>query len=61
MRNRPTMRAPDLGYAPRFSSMFLACAGLRFEGESTLPPQAGNAHRSAAYAKMENLNYDFPS
>jgi hypothetical protein len=41
------MRAPDLGYAPRFSGIFLACAGFRFEGESTLPPQAGNASRWA--------------
>lgn len=41
----PTMRAPDLGYAPRFSSFFPAVAGFRFEGLSTLPPQAGNAHR----------------
>ena len=36
-----TMRAPDLGYAPRFLSFFLAWAGFRFAGESTLPPQAG--------------------
>ena len=42
-----TMRAPDLGYAPRFLSMFLALAESRFEGESTLPPQAGNASRWA--------------
>jgi hypothetical protein len=44
---RLTMRAPDLGYAPRFLSFFLASAGFRFEGESTLPPQAGNASRWA--------------
>ena len=43
-----TMRAPDLGYAPRFLSMFLARAEFRFESESTLPPQAGNASRWAA-------------
>ena len=43
--HRPTQRAPDLGYAPRFLSMFLAFAESRFEGESTLPPQAGNADR----------------
>jgi len=41
------MRAPDLGYAPRFLSFFLACAESRFDGESTLPPQAGNADRWA--------------
>ena len=39
-----TMRAPDLGYAPRFLSIFLASAESRFDGESTLPPQAGNAN-----------------
>jgi hypothetical protein len=36
-----------LGYAARFLSIFLALAESRFEGESTLPPQAGNAHRWA--------------
>ena len=44
-QKRPTIRAPDLGYAVRFLSVFLACADSRFEGESTLPPQAGNASR----------------
>ena len=44
---RLTMRAPDLGYAPRFLSFFLALAESRFESESTLPPQAGNASRWA--------------
>jgi hypothetical protein len=44
---RPTMRAPDLGYAPRFLSIFVALGFSRFEGESALPPQAGNAHRWA--------------
>lgn len=33
------MRAPDLGYAPRFLGMFLASADSRFEGESTLHPK----------------------
>ena len=46
---RLTMRAPDLGYAPRFLSFFLAFADSRFDGESTLPPQAGNASRWAVY------------
>jgi hypothetical protein len=41
------MRAPDLGYVPRFLRLFWAFAESRFEGESTLPPQAGNAHRWA--------------
>jgi len=43
--SRRTMRAPDLGHAPRFFGIFLALAGFRFAGESTLPPQAGNANR----------------
>ena len=42
---RLTMRAPDLGYAPRFLSVFAAFSFFRFSGESTLPPQAGNASR----------------
>jgi len=50
------MRAPDLGYAPRFLDIFLALAESRFEGESTLPPQAGNASRWAAYTYLcENI------
>ena len=44
-QKRLTMRAPDLGYAPRFFGIFLASAVSRFEGESALLPQAGNAHR----------------
>ena len=52
----PTMRAPDLGYAPRFLSFFLTLTDSRFEGESTLPPQAGNASRWAAeYTGSRNL------
>ena len=42
------MRAPDLGYAPRFLDSFLALSFSRFEGDSTLPPQAGNAGRWVA-------------
>ena len=42
---RPTMRAPDLGYAPRFLGISLALSFSRFDGESKLPPQAGNASR----------------
>ena len=43
-----TKRAADLGYAPRFLGMFLALGFFRFDGESTLPPQAANASRWAA-------------
>jgi hypothetical protein len=42
-----TRRAPDLGYGPRFLSICLAFGLSRFEGESTLPPQAGNTSRWA--------------
>jgi hypothetical protein len=33
------MRAPDLGYAPRFLGIFVALEESRFDGESTLSPQ----------------------
>ena len=39
------MRAADGGYAARFLGIFLASAGFRFNGESTLPPTAANADR----------------
>lgn len=42
------MRAADGGYAPRFLSLFLALGFSRFDCESTLPPTAANADRSAA-------------
>jgi hypothetical protein len=42
------MCALDGWGAPRFLSIFLASAESRFEGESPLPPQAGNAPRWAA-------------
>ena len=45
------MRAADLGYAPRFQAFFVASSFLRFDGESTLPPQAANANRWAAEQK----------
>jgi hypothetical protein len=44
---RPTMRAADLGYAPRYVGICLAGSVFRFGGESTLPPQAANANRWA--------------
>jgi hypothetical protein len=44
---RLTMRAADLGYAPRFLSVLVASGFSRFGGESTLPPQAANASRWA--------------
>jgi hypothetical protein len=48
------MRAPDLGYAPRFWSMFLALSFSRFEGDSARP-LAGNASRWAAVEEKELL------
>jgi len=50
------MRAPDLGYAPRFLGIFLALSFFRFSGESTLPPQAGNASRWAAGQQTSCMN-----
>jgi hypothetical protein len=39
--------------------MFLACADSRFEGESTLPPQAGNASRWAQASKKRIMSMTF--
>ena len=44
---RPTPRAADLGYAPRFQAFFVASSFSCFGSESTLPPQAANASRWA--------------
>ena len=52
---RPTQRAPDLGYAARFLSFFVALSFFRFDSESTLPPQAGNASRWALCLKYKIL------
>ncbi len=41
----PTTR---LGVGPAFLGRFLALGFSRFDGESTLPPTAANAHRWAA-------------
>src|SRR5512134_2787098 len=43
----PNKACTRLGVRAAFFELFLACADSRFEGESTLPPQAGNAHRWA--------------
>lgn len=48
LRARLTQRAADLGYAPRYFATCLAFGFSRFDGMSTLPPQAANASRSAA-------------
>jgi hypothetical protein len=45
---RRTKRAADGGYAARFLSISVALGFSRFDGESTLPPTAANASRSAA-------------
>ena len=39
------MILPDLGESARFWAACVAFAESRFEGESTIPPQAGNASR----------------
>jgi hypothetical protein len=52
VKNAPNTACTRLGVGPAFLSMFLACAGFRFEGESTLPPQAGNASRWAALSAI---------
>ena len=44
----PNNACTRLGVGPAFFESFLAHAESRFDGESTLPPQAGNAHRWAA-------------
>ena len=50
------MRAADGGYAPRFLGFFLASSFFRFDGESTLPPTAANAHRwGADWRNMESF------
>jgi hypothetical protein len=41
----PNTACTRLGVRAAFLSIFLALAEFRFEGESTLPPQAGNASR----------------
>ena len=38
-KRRPTQRAPDLGWAPRFSGFFLASAESRFDADSTPYPK----------------------
>jgi hypothetical protein len=51
-RELPNTACTRLGVRAAFLSMFLAWADSRFEGESTLPPQAGNASRWAADEKI---------
>jgi len=41
----PTQRAADKWESARFLSIFAALGFSRFDGESTLPPTAGNANR----------------
>lgn len=39
------------GYAARFLSFVVALSFFRFDGESTLPPQAANASRWALHCE----------
>jgi hypothetical protein len=41
----PNTACTRLGVRTAFCGIFVASAESRFEGESTLPPQAGNASR----------------
>ena len=54
-KSRPTKRAADLGYAPRYFGIFLAWSLSRLGGESTLLPQAANASRWAAVMEEKEL------
>jgi len=55
----PNKACTRLGVGPAFLSMFLALADSRFDSESTLPPQAGNANRWApALSKVLKEKYE---
>lgn len=42
---RPLTKHIRLGVGPAFFGSFLALAEPRFDGDSTVPPEAGNASR----------------
>jgi hypothetical protein len=48
----PNTACTRLGVRTAFFELFLACREFRFDGESTLPPQAGNASRWAAASSI---------
>ena len=48
VKTAPNTACTRLGVRPAFLELFLAFTESRFESESTLPPQAGNARRWAA-------------
>ena len=52
----PNKACTRLGVRAAFFSIFLAYADFRFEGESTLPPQAGNASRWAPLLDAMEMN-----
>ena len=56
MKERPTQRAADGGYAARFLNVFLALGFFRFEGESILPSTAANASRWAVDSSTCRIN-----
>jgi hypothetical protein len=58
MQNAQQCVHPTWGTRRVFLSFFLACAESRFAGESTLPPQAGNASRWAASEQSNPLMYN---
>ena len=53
--NAPNNACTRLGVGPAFLGIFLASAESRFEGESTLLPQAGNASRWVAVMEEKEL------
>ena len=53
-KRAPNTACTRLGVGPAFFELFLALADSRFEGDSTLPPQAGNAHRWAFVFRNQN-------
>jgi hypothetical protein len=46
------MPATDLGYAPRYFGFLLAWSFSRFDGESTLPPQAGTPQKACGAGRQ---------
>ena len=51
----PNTACTRLGVRAAFFDIFLARGGFRFGGDSTLPPQAGNASRWAAEGKCTKI------
>ena len=61
MRQQANNACTRLGVRAAFFSVFLALADSRFEGESPLPPEAGNANRWAAVLNTSRILAIYPS